>query len=62
MRFAKWEGTRLAYDGALAEAADTLELTHFLAALPPGVDLDLERVRVERLLEDAGLLRPLHAA
>ena len=62
MRFAKWEGTRLAYDGALAEAADTLELTHFLAALPPGVDLDLERVRVERLLEDAGLFPPLHAA
>ena len=62
LRFAKWEGTRLAYDAALAEAADTLELTHFLAELPPGVDRDLERVRVERLLEDAGLLPPLRAA
>jgi hypothetical protein len=62
VRFAKWEGTRRAYDGVLAEAADTLELTHFLADLPPGVDLDLERVRVERLLEDAGLLPPLRAA
>jgi hypothetical protein len=62
MRFAKYEGTRRAYDGALAEAADALELTHFLASLPPGVDRDLERVRIERLLEDAGLLPPLHAA
>lgn len=62
LRFAKYEGIRLAYDGALAEAADTLELTHFLAALPPGVDRDLERVRVERLLEDAGLVARSQAA
>ena len=62
MRFAKWEGTRRAYDGVLAEAADSLELPHVLADLPPGVDLDLERLRVEQLLEDAGLLPPLHAA
>ncbi len=62
MRFAKYEGTRRAYDGVLAEAADSLELAHFLDVVPPGVDRDLERVRVERLLEDAGLLPPLHAA
>ena len=62
IRFAKWEGIRRAYDGVLAEAADTLELSHGLAVLPPGVDRDFERVRVERLLEDAGLLPPLHAA
>ena len=62
MRFAKWEGTRRAYDGVLTEAADSLELPHDLAVLPPGVDRDFERVRVERLLEDAGLLPPLHAA
>jgi hypothetical protein len=62
MRFAKYEGIRRAYDGALTEAADALELTHFLAFLPPGVDRDLERARIERLLEDAGLLPPLHAA
>ena len=54
MRFAKWEGTRRAYDGVLTEAADSLELPHDLAVLPPGVDRDFERVRVERLLEDAG--------
>lgn len=62
MRFAKYEGTRQAYDGVLAEAADSLELSHVLADLPPGVDRDLERVRVEGLLEDAGLLPPPRAA
>jgi hypothetical protein len=62
MRFAKWEGTRRAYDGVLAEAADSLELPEALASLTTGVDLDLERVRVEQLLEDAGLLPPLRAA
>jgi hypothetical protein len=62
LRFAKWEGIRRAYDGVLAEAADSLELPHVLSLLPPGVDHDLERVRVERLLEDAGLLPPLRAA
>lgn len=56
LRFAKWEGTRLAYDAALAEGADTLEIPHLLALLPAGVERDAERMRVERLLEDAGLL------
>ena len=62
MRFAKYEGTRRAYDDALAEAADILELPHSLTDLPPGVDRDLERLRVEGLLEDGGLLPPLRAA
>ena len=62
LRFAKWEGTRQAYDAALAEAADTLEVDHLLALLPPGVDRDHERVRVERMLEDAGLLPRITAA
>ena len=62
MRFAKWEGVRRAYDGVLAEAADSLEVPHALTMLPPGVDLDLERLRVERLLEDAGLLLADRAA
>ena len=62
LRFAKWEGTRQAYDAALAEAADALEITHLLAILPPGVDRDRERARVERLLEDAGLLPRANAA
>jgi hypothetical protein len=62
LRFAKWEGTRLAYDAALSEAADTLEITHLLALLPPGVERDNERARVERLLEQTGLLPSSDAA
>ncbi len=62
LRYAKWEGIRRAYDGTLAEAADSLEIPHVLRVLPPGFDLDLERLRVERLLEDAGLLPPRHVA
>ena len=62
MRFAKYEGCRLAYDGVLAEAAETLEVDHMMATLPPGVDRDLERLRVEWLLEEAGLLPRQHAA
>lgn len=60
--FAKWEGTRLAYDAALAEAADAFEITHLLALLPPGVHRDRERVRVERLLEQTGVLPSSDAA
>lgn len=55
MRFAKYEGCRLAYDDALAEAAEILEIDHLLAVLPPGTERDHERHRVERLLDDAGL-------
>ncbi len=62
LRFAKWEGIRQAYDGVLAEAADTLEIAHVLGVLPPGADRDLERVRVERLLEQTGLLPAADAA
>ena len=62
LRFAKWEGTRRAYDAALAEAADAFEIAHLLAVLPPGVDLDRERARVERLLEQTGVLPSSDAA
>lgn len=55
MRFAKYEGCRLAYDGVLAEAADLLEIDHLLAVLPPGTERDLERDRIEWLLDRAGL-------
>ena len=56
LRFAKWEGTRLAYDAALAEAADSLEIPHLLLVMAPGVELDVERGRVEWLLRESGLL------
>ncbi|HSU02602.1 MAG TPA: hypothetical protein VLK03_08645 [Nocardioides sp.] len=62
MRFAKYEGCRLAYDGVLAEAADMLGVTHLIRLLPPGTELDRERERVEWLLEQHGLLRPPWAA
>ena len=55
MRFAKYEGCRLAYDAVLAEAADILEIEHLLAVLPPGDDRDRERERIEHLLDRAGL-------
>ncbi|WP_297617230.1 hypothetical protein [Nocardioides sp.] len=62
MRFAKYEGCRLAYDSVLAEAAETLELDHLMAVLPPGVERDRERERIERLLTQAGLLPRSRAA
>ena len=62
MPFAKYEGCRQAYDAALAEAAKSLGLDHRLDTLRPGTHRDLERQRVERMLERAGLLPPLRAA
>jgi hypothetical protein len=62
MRFAKYEGCRLAYDRVLGEAADMAGCPHLLAVLPPGEELDRERERVESLLVDHGLLPPPYAA
>ena len=62
MRFAKYEGCRLAYDGVLAEAADMAGLAHLMEVLPPGRELDRERQRVEVLLQHHGLLPPPYAA
>ena len=56
MRFAQYEGRRRAYDRVLGEAADMLGITHLLGVLPPSVELDRERERVERLLAAAGVL------
>ena len=52
--FAQFEGRRRAYDLVLAEACASLSVEHLLAVLPPGVELDAERRRVERVLEQAG--------
>ena len=62
MRFAKYEGCRLAYDRVLAEAAEMIDVAHLLAVLPPGRDLDVERRRVELLLEAAGMFPRPRAA
>jgi hypothetical protein len=55
MSFAKLEGARRAYEHVLAEACAALEVEHLLGVLPPGDELDVERVRVEGLLWLAGL-------
>ena len=56
MRFAQYEGRRQAFDKILAEAADAVRIDHLLGVLPPGVELDAERARVEAALVDAGVL------
>lgn len=61
MRFAKYEGCRLAYDRVLAEAADMAGVTHLLGLLVPGPELDRERERVEHALRHHGMLPPLVA-
>jgi hypothetical protein len=53
--FAKLEGARRAYDHVLAEACEALQVEHLLGVLPPGDELEVERVRVEGLLWLAGL-------
>lgn len=56
MRFAQYEGRRQAYDRILCEAAGAVGVDHLLEVLPPGVDLDRERTRVERVLVTLGIL------
>ena len=53
--FAKMEGWRYAYDRALTELCDALEVEHLLGVLPPGEDREKERARVESALWLAGL-------
>ena len=56
MRFAQYEGRRQAFDRILAEAAAVVELDHLLGVLPPGVELDRERARIEAALVEFGVL------
>lgn len=53
---ARLRGWREAYDDVLIDACQALSLEERLSALPEGVERDLERERVERLLVMAGLL------
>ena len=62
LRFAQFEGRRRAFDQVLSEAADTLEIEHLLGVLPPGVELDRERARVECRLVALGVLHRRDAA
>ena len=52
----KSEAFRRAYDDALAEGCQALEVHSDLLDLVPGTDRDAERLRVEHLLADAGLV------
>ena len=48
-------GLLLAYDDVLGNAALALDVPHSLTDLPLGMDRDLERLRVEGTLREAGL-------
>jgi hypothetical protein len=52
---ARQRGLQMAYDDVLVAAALALDVPHSLDTLPPGLDRDLERVRVAGALEAAGL-------
>ena len=52
---ARKQGLLLAYDDVLGKAALALDVRQALADLPLGMDRDLERIRVECELRDAGL-------
>ena len=59
--FAKVEAVRGAYDRTLAECCEAFGITHLLAVLPVGAELDVERTRVEEQLAGCGVRLP-HAA
>jgi hypothetical protein len=49
-------GTLQAYDALLMQACFAVGIDHELDRLPPGMSLELERLRVEESLKDAGLV------
>ena len=59
--FAKVQAVRGAYDRTLGECCAALGITHLLAVLPVGPELDAERERVEEQLAGCGVKFP-HAA
>jgi hypothetical protein len=60
--YAKKVAVRRAYDGALVEACQVLEIVTLLGVLPDGPELDVERERVEGLLDAWGFGREADAA
>jgi hypothetical protein len=50
------QGTLQAYDALLMQACLAVDITHQLDQLPPGLTLELERLRVEESLRSAGLV------
>lgn len=55
MPVARMRGWMEAYDDLLVSACHALDLENRLRAVPAGVERDLERERIERLLMRAGL-------
>jgi hypothetical protein len=53
---ARRRGLQAAYDDVLVEAALQLEVPHTLIDLPSGMARDVERVRLEAAIADAGLV------
>ena len=53
--FAKYDGTRRAYDAVLVECCSALGVAHRLDELPDSLDRDFERTRIERVLQREGL-------
>ena len=55
---ARRRGLQAAYDDVLTEAARLLEVPHALDRVPPGWPRDVERLRLQAALADAGLAVP----
>ena len=59
---ARRTGTLAAYDDVLLEACRAVDLPDTLSGLPEGTERDAERLRLEFLLDRAGLTPYSHAA
>ena len=55
---ARRRGLQAAYDDVLVEAARLLEVPHALDGVPPGRPRDVERLRLQTALAEAGLSVP----
>jgi hypothetical protein len=55
MSAVRWRGLQMAYDDTLVTACRSLEVVTALRDLPDGMDREIERIRVEAALEQAGL-------
>jgi hypothetical protein len=53
---ARRRGLQAAYDDVLVEAATLLEVPNTMRAEPDGMSRDVERLRLQAALEDAGLV------
>ncbi|HEY0447489.1 hypothetical protein [Actinophytocola sp.] len=52
------QAARQAYDALLGQACAAVDVPHRLDALPEGIERELERLRVEEALRQAGLTIP----